>query len=95
MTEIQALKAAGKFTDDVMVDYSRAGQPLFLTHNPAGQMVGKLIAPYASFKYSHYGHMALALQAIKQNPANARAILPFVQMQAMNALFAGRSPAAE
>jgi len=85
----QAMRAAGKLTDDVMVNYSKVGQPLWLSNNPFGQMVGKLVAPYAQFQFSHWGHVALALQQIKNHPKSAKAWAPFIELQAAGLFFAG------
>jgi hypothetical protein len=89
MTEMQARKSAAKFVDDVMVDYSSAGQPLWLSSNPAGQAVGRLVAPYAAFRHSFWGHTALAIQAMKNNPGMRRKFLPFLQLQLATATFGG------
>ena len=88
-TPHQAMRAAGKIVDDVMVDYSRTGQNLWLSHNPLGQVAGKLVAPYAQFQFSHWGNIALTLQSIKKNPANAKAWLPFIELQAAGLILAG------
>lgn len=85
----QSMRAAGKLVNDVMVDYGRTGQNLWLSNNPFGALAGKMVAPYAQFQFSHWGHIALALQAIKKNPASARAWLPFIELQAAGLLFAG------
>lgn len=81
MTELQARQAAVKLTNDVMVDYSAVGQPLWLSNNPGGAHVGRLVAPYAAFQFSFLGHLALAIQAIKRNPGLARKFLPLISQQ--------------
>ena len=88
-TPHQAMRAAGKVVDDVMVDYSRTGQNLWLSHNPLGQIAGKLVAPYAQFQFSHWGNIILTLQSIKNNPANAKAWLPFIELQTAGLVLAG------
>ena len=89
MTNYQAMRAAGKFVEDVMVGYDKVGQNLWLSSNPAGQFVGKMVAPYAQFQFNHWGHMALILQGIKRNPGNARSYLPLIELQAATMLLAG------
>ena len=89
MTELQARQAAMKLVNDVMVDYSAIGQPLWLSNNPFGQTVGRLVAPYAAFQFNFLGQLALAMQAIKRNPGVARKLLPLVSQQMAIGTFAG------
>ena len=89
MTELQARKAAAKFTNDVMVDYSSIGQPLWLSSNPLGIHAGRFVAPYAAFQFSFLGHLALSIQAMRRNPGIARKMLPFMALQMATGTFAG------
>lgn len=89
MTKAQALQAAAKFTDDVMVDYSALGQPLWISSNPGGQIASRLVAPYAAFRHSYWGHTALALKALKANPGLAPKILPILGLQLATLFAAG------
>jgi len=89
MNEMQSRRAAAKFTNDVMVDYSPTGQPLWIANNPMGQIVSRLVAPYAAFQFSHWGHVALVLQQIKNNPAVAKTYLPLLQLEFGHAALAG------
>ena len=89
VTEMQARSMAAKYTDDVMVNYGKIGQPLWLSHNPAGQIAGQLLSPYATFQFNHWGHIALILQAIKNNPTRAEVYLPALGIHATTTLFAG------
>ena len=84
-----ARQAAAKFTDNVMVDYSSSGLPLWLAHNPLGTSAGRFLSQYAGFRHSFWGHTILAYQALKNNPGMARKLLPVIQLQMATATFAG------